>query len=125
MCLVITFNSPHYDTTSIERYVDQSTTVFIYNVAWTSVIHGCMNLGSSKEIIGECKYMLFNQNHFHFPLFFLLFPDSAFQLYKSAILKFLGVRSRNRNIFTQGWTLTGARLPEATRFLAGLTHLKT
>ena len=47
-CLVITFNSRHYDMTSIERNVSQSTIAFIYGVAWTSVVHGCMNLVGPK-----------------------------------------------------------------------------
>ena len=34
MCLVITFNSRHYDMTSIERYIGQSTIAFIYDVAY-------------------------------------------------------------------------------------------
>ena len=34
MCLVITLNSHHYDMTSIERYVGQSTIAFIYDVAY-------------------------------------------------------------------------------------------
>ena len=33
-CLVIMFNSRHYDMTSIERYVGQSTIAFIYDVAY-------------------------------------------------------------------------------------------
>ena len=33
-CLVITFNSRHYDMTSIERYVGQSTIAFVYDVAY-------------------------------------------------------------------------------------------
>ena len=33
-CLVITFNNHHYDVTSIERYVGQSTIAFIYDVAY-------------------------------------------------------------------------------------------
>ena len=33
-CLVITFNSRHYDMTSIERYIGQSTIAFIYDVAY-------------------------------------------------------------------------------------------
>ena len=32
--LVITFNGRHYDMTSVERYVGQSTIVFIYDVAY-------------------------------------------------------------------------------------------
>ena len=43
--------------TSIERYVGQSTIAFIYdvtsltrNVAWTSVIHECMNLVGPKYV---------------------------------------------------------------------------
>ena len=32
--LVIMFNSRHYDMTSIERYVGQSTIAFIYDVAY-------------------------------------------------------------------------------------------
>ena len=32
--LVITFNSRHYDMTSIEHYVGQSTIAFIYDVAY-------------------------------------------------------------------------------------------
>ena len=34
MFLVITFKIRHYDMTSIERYVSQSTTAFIYDVAY-------------------------------------------------------------------------------------------
>ena len=34
MCLVITFNSRHYDMTLIERYVSQSTIAFVYDVAY-------------------------------------------------------------------------------------------
>ena len=34
-CLVITFNSRHYDMTSIESYVGQTTIAFIYDVAYT------------------------------------------------------------------------------------------
>ena len=33
-CLVITFNSRHYDVTSIERYIGQSNIAFIYDVAY-------------------------------------------------------------------------------------------
>ena len=33
-CLVIAFNNHHYDITSIERYVGQSTIAFIYDVAY-------------------------------------------------------------------------------------------
>ena len=33
-CLVIMFNSRHYDMTSIKRYVSQSTIAFIYDVAY-------------------------------------------------------------------------------------------
>ena len=33
MCLVITFNSHHYDMTSIKHYVGQSTNAFIYDIA--------------------------------------------------------------------------------------------
>ena len=36
-CLVTTFNSRHYDMTSIERYVGQSTVAFIYDVAYAYV----------------------------------------------------------------------------------------
>ena len=55
MVLVITFNSRHYDMTSIERYVGQSNIAFIYdvltrNVAWTSVIHESMNLVGPKKV---------------------------------------------------------------------------
>ena len=34
MCLVIMFNSHHRDMTSVERYIDQLTTAFIYDVAY-------------------------------------------------------------------------------------------
>ena len=34
MGLVVTFNSRHYDMTSIERYIGQSTIAFIYDVAY-------------------------------------------------------------------------------------------
>ena len=33
-CLVIAFSSRHYDMMSIERYIGQSTTAFIYDVAY-------------------------------------------------------------------------------------------
>ena len=33
-CLVITFNSRHYDMTSIEGYIGQSTIAFVYDVAY-------------------------------------------------------------------------------------------
>ena len=33
-CLVIMFNSRHYDMLSIKRYVRQSTIAFIYEVAY-------------------------------------------------------------------------------------------
>ena len=33
-CLVITFNSCHQDTMSVERYIGQSTIAFIYDVAY-------------------------------------------------------------------------------------------
>ena len=33
-CLFITFSSRHYDMTSIERYIGQSTIAFIYDVAY-------------------------------------------------------------------------------------------
>ena len=33
-CLVITFNNHHYDITSIERYINQLTIAFIYDVAY-------------------------------------------------------------------------------------------
>ena len=64
-CLVITFNSRHHDMTSTDRYISESTIAFIYDVAWTSVIHGCMSLvapkkGLSMEIVGKCKYTLMN-----------------------------------------------------------------
>ena len=42
------FNSHYHDMMSIERYVGQSAIAFIYDVAWTSVIHECMNLISPK-----------------------------------------------------------------------------
>ena len=52
---------------SIERYVDQSTVAFIYDVAYAySRVNECRSLvyeprrsqtGSSKEIVGECKYI--------------------------------------------------------------------
>ena len=48
MCLVITFNSRHYDMTSIERYVGQSTIYDVAYVTWMSVVHGCMNLVRPK-----------------------------------------------------------------------------
>ena len=52
MCLVIMFNSRHHDMTSVERFVGQSIIAFIddvtRNVAWTSVIHVCMNLVGPK-----------------------------------------------------------------------------
>ena len=34
MCLVITFNSRHYDMMSIEGYIGQSTILFINDVAY-------------------------------------------------------------------------------------------
>ena len=67
-CLVITFNSRHYDMTSIERYIGQSTIAFIYDVAYAKrrVNEGrswmyeprWSKISSSKEIAGECKYMI-------------------------------------------------------------------
>ena len=33
-CLIITFNSRHYNMPSIERYIGQSTIAFIYDVAY-------------------------------------------------------------------------------------------
>ena len=33
-CLVITFNTRHYDMTSIERYIGQTIIAFIYDVAY-------------------------------------------------------------------------------------------
>ena len=65
-CLVITFNSRHHDMMSIERYVGKSTIAFIYDVAYAqSRVNECRSwmyeprrskIGSSKEIVGECKY---------------------------------------------------------------------
>ena len=65
-CLVIKFNSRHYDMTSIERYVGQSTIAFTYDVAYAlHRVYECRSwvyeprlskAGSSKEIVGECKY---------------------------------------------------------------------
>ena len=64
------FNS-HYDMTSVERYVGQSYIAFIYDVAYA---HGRDNecrswvykprrskIGSSKEIVGVCKYLIMRQ----------------------------------------------------------------
>ena len=65
-CLVITFNSRHFDMTSIERYIGQSTIALIYEVAYAlrrvNECHSCVSvllrskIGSSKEIVGECKH---------------------------------------------------------------------
>ena len=50
-CLVITFNSRHYDmtwrqlnVTSVNQLLHLSMTSLTRNVAWMSVVHGCMNL---------------------------------------------------------------------------------
>ena len=60
------FNSRHYDMTSIKSYVGQSTIAFIYDVAYAKRrVNECRSwvyeprrskIGSSKEIVGECKY---------------------------------------------------------------------
>ena len=44
------FNNRHHDTTSIERYVGQSSIEFIYDVTRKSTIHGCMNLIGPKQV---------------------------------------------------------------------------
>ena len=47
--------------TSANQLLHLSLTSLMRNDAWTTVVHGCMNLvvqiSSSKEIIGECKYL--------------------------------------------------------------------
>ena len=65
------FNSRHYDMTSIERYVGQSTIAFIYDVACAKRhVNECRSwvyeprrskIGLSKEIVGECKHWGMNE----------------------------------------------------------------
>ena len=64
-CLVITFNSRHYDMTSIECYVGRSPIAFIYDADYACRMNECRSwvyeprrskIDSSKEIAGECKY---------------------------------------------------------------------
>ena len=69
-CLVIMFNSRHNDMTSINRYIGQSIIAFIYDVTYMYVygrVNECRSwvyeprwskIGSSKEIVGDCKYSL-------------------------------------------------------------------
>ena len=67
MCLVITFNSHHYDMTLIECNISQSTIAFIYDVAYGLChVKNCRSwvyeprqskTSSSKEIVGESKYI--------------------------------------------------------------------
>ena len=62
------FNSRHYDMTSVERYVGQSTIAIIYDITYAlrrmNECHSWVyepsrsKIGSSKEIVGECKYLI-------------------------------------------------------------------
>ena len=70
--IIITLNSRHYDMTSIERFVGQSTIAFIYDVAYKlRRVNECRSwvyeprrpkIGSSKEIVGNCKYIRMHQS---------------------------------------------------------------